>query len=138
MGGDDQHIPILQRPNPQNVLHTLDAFRQLELFAQDMSNILERVHPIINIMRMAAKTEPEIAELLRISLVERLRNLTIVVNNLSTHHPLKDKMGVDQASEILWAISSPELFSLMTVDLGWPKEKYTLWLSNTLSMLLLE
>jgi hypothetical protein len=120
------------------VLHTLDAFRQLELFAQDMSNILERVHPIINIMRSAAKTEPDIAELLRISLAERLRNLSIVVKNLSTHHPLKNKMGVDQASEILWAISSPELFGLLTVDRGWPKEKYAEWLCNTLTTLLLE
>ena len=34
-------------------------------------------------------------------------------------------------------MTSPELFQLLTVDRGWTTEKYTQWLADTLTMLLL-
>jgi len=65
VGGDDQRVSLLQRPGPQTVLQEPDPSRLLQLFAADMSGILERVAPIFAIMRVAAKTEPDIAELLK-------------------------------------------------------------------------
>jgi AcrR family transcriptional regulator len=137
VGGDDQPIPLLQRPGPQTTLQEMDPVRQLHLFAEDMAGILERVTPVFAIMRMAAKTEPDIAELLKNILEERLSNLAIFVQHLSARTPLLEGLDDTQATEIVWAISSPEVFSLLTVDRGWSKERYARWLGDTLTRLLL-
>lgn len=64
VGGDGRPIPLLQRVGPQAVLQENDPVHLLQLFAQDISGILERIAPVFEIIRMAAKTESEIADLL--------------------------------------------------------------------------
>ena len=137
VGGDDQPIPLLQRPEPQAVLQQTDPNRFLQLFAADISNVLERVAPVFAIMRVAAKTEPDIAELLKNLLAERLHNLTVVAQRLATQQALREGMNVEQAADIIWAITSPEVFSLLAVDREWVKDRYAHWLSDTLARLLL-
>jgi TetR/AcrR family transcriptional regulator of autoinduction and epiphytic fitness len=137
VGGDEQPIPLLERPGPQAVLQEHDPARQLHLFAEDIAGILTRVAPIFEIMRVAAKTEPDIAELLKNLLEERLRNLTAVVQSLSAHGPLREGLDKAQAAEIVWTITSPEVFSLLTTDRGWSRERYIRWLGDTLARLLL-
>jgi AcrR family transcriptional regulator len=137
VGGDEQPIPLMQRPGPQAVLWEQDPFRQLNLFAQDISTILERVAPIFMIMRAAAKTEPEIDGLLKKMLQQRLHNLTVFVSTLSAHSPLRPGLSAEQAAETVWAITSPDLFSLLTVDHGWSLEQFRQWLADALIRLLL-
>ena len=108
VGGDDEAIPLLQRPGPQMVLQEQDPNRQVQLFAQDMAGILQRVAPVFEIMRLAAKTEPDIAELLTNLLNERLENLGRFVRSLSAHGPLRDGLDQFQATEIVWTITSPK------------------------------
>lgn len=137
VGGDDQPVALLQRPGPQRVLRESDPKLQMQTFAQDISLILERVAPIFEIMRMAAKTEPDIAELLKKLLRERLRNLAEFVHSVTANSPLRNGLDEKQAAEIVWAIASPEVFSLLTVDRGWSRERYTQWLGEALIRLLL-
>jgi AcrR family transcriptional regulator len=137
VGGDDQPVPLLQRPGPQTVLQEPDPSRLLQLFATDISGILERVAPVFAIMRVAAKTEPDIAELLKKLLEERLRNLATVAQRLAAQNALREDLDVVQAADIIWTIASPEVFSLLTIDRGWPKDQYVRWLSDTLARLLL-
>ena len=137
VGGDDQPIPLLQRAGPQTVLREQDAVQQIHLFAQDISGILERVAPVFVIMRMAAKTEPDIADLLKNILGERLRNLGVFVERLSTRGPLREGLDIPTATEIVWTITSPEVYSLLTVDRQWSKERYVGWLGDSLVRLLL-
>jgi len=137
VGGDDEPIPLLQRPGPQTVLQEQDPIRQLHRFAQDISEILERVAPMFEIMRVAAKTEPDIAELLNHLLKERLQNMATLISRLSAHSPLREGVDIDHASEIVWTLTSPEVFSLLTVDRGWSRTQYHQWLGDSLIRLLL-
>ncbi len=137
VGGDDLPVSLMQRPGPQTVLQERNPVQQMQLFAQDMSGILERVTPVFEIMRMAAKTEPEIAELLKNLLADRLHNISIFVQHLSAHSTLLEGMDDVQAAEIVWTITSPEVFGLLTADRGWSRDRYTQWLGETLTRLLL-
>ena len=102
-----------------------------------IADILERVAPLFAIMRVAAKTEPEIAEVLKVRLGQRLRNLTAVAQRLATQKALREGLNAEQAADIIWTITSPEVFSLLTVDRGWSKERYVQWLGDALARLLL-
>ena len=137
VGGDEQPIPLLQRPGPQSVLQEKDPTRQIYRFAGDITDILERVAPVFEIMRMAAKTEPEIADLLKNILEDRLYNLGIFVQHVSANSDLREGLDEAEATEIVWSIASPEVYRLLTVDRGWSKERFSEWLGDTLTRLLL-
>jgi AcrR family transcriptional regulator len=137
VGGDDEPIALLQRPRPQAVFQEHDPRQQLHLFAQDISMILERTTPIFEIMRSAAKTEPDIADLLQNILRERLRNMVLFVQHLSEHGLSQERGGDSQAAETVWTLTSPEVFRLLTVDRAWSREQYIQWLADTLAKLLL-
>ena len=137
VGGDNLPIPLLQRSGPQAVLQENDPIRVLNLFARDISAILERVAPIFEITRIAAKTEPDIADLLKHMLDQRMQNLGAVTQHLADLGSLREGLDEAQATEIIWVITSPEVFSLLLGDRGWTKEHYVDWLSDTLIRLLL-
>jgi AcrR family transcriptional regulator len=137
VGGDEQPVPILERPGPQAVRQEPDQRRQIRLFASDMRQIMERASPIFEIMRLAAKSEPDIAALLQSRLDARLRNLSRFVEWLARNGPLRPGLSRPEASETVWALTSPDLHRLLTVDRGWPGDRYEQWLGDSLIAVLL-
>lgn len=137
VGGDDQPIPLLQRPEPQAVLRETNPIVQIRRFATNISDILERMAPIVAIMRMAAKTEPDIAIALAALLERRFENLRVFVQALAAHTNLRDGLDVDAATETVWAIAGPDVYLLLTIDRGWSKERFAQWLGDSLTRLLL-
>lgn len=137
IGGDDKDVRLLDRPDPQAVLKETDQRRQLTLFANDITKILHRAAPVFEILRIAAKTESEIAELVERLLRERLVNMNMVAKSVATNGPLRDGVSRARAAELIWSMTSPELYLLLTRDLNWIDEQYSQWLMDTLIRLLL-
>jgi AcrR family transcriptional regulator len=137
VGGDDQGMPLMQRPGPSAVLQEADPTRQIELFASDITAILLRVAPLFPILRTAAKTEHEIDGLLQTLLEGRRKNLSIFIHSLETHSPLRAGLDSEQATDLAWALSSPDVFNLLTVDRGWSADRFGAWLADSLIRLLL-
>ncbi len=137
IGGDDEPVRLLDRPDPQAVLNETDQHRQLTLFAKDITLILHRAAPVFEILRIAAKTEPEIAELVQRLLRERLVNMNMVAKQVSANGPLRDGLNRARVAELLWSLTSPELYLLFQRDLHWTDEQYTDWLKDTLIRLVL-
>ncbi len=137
LGGDDQPVSILERPEPQAVLHDTDQNRQLAMFAQGITEIMSRAAPVFEIMRCAANNESEIANLIQNLYQERLNNIRTFVHHVAANGPLRSGLDEAYASEIVWAITSPEVFQLLTVQHDWSKEKYSHWLADTFTRILL-
>jgi AcrR family transcriptional regulator len=137
VGGDDEPMHILDRPGPQQVMSEPDQRRQLQLFAAGMGEIMERVGPLFGVMRGAATTEPEIAALLQSLLSARRENLGMFVQGLVQNGPLRAGLSADEATDTVWTLTSAEVHHLLRVDSGWPLERYTQWLGDTLILVLL-
>jgi AcrR family transcriptional regulator len=137
VGGDDQPVRVLERPEPQRIFQETDQGRQLAGFARDITRILERAAPIFEAIRIAAKTDPEMDQRLKRMLEERLENMTALASHIAKNGPLRNGVDVPAAGEIIWALTSPEIFLLFTRDRGWSPEKYAAWLEESLKRLLL-
>jgi AcrR family transcriptional regulator len=137
VGGDDQRIRIIDRPETQAALHETDSTRLITLFSQRMAVVMSRAAPVFEITRIAAKTEPEIARRLKHIYEERLTNMGTIVKHIAANGPLRDGMDEAHAAEIVWLNSSPEMFQLLIEYRGWSKEEYAAWLAETLIRLLL-
>jgi AcrR family transcriptional regulator len=106
---------------------------QIRLFAADVSARLERVGPVLE--ALAAAGEPELAELRANVDRDRLAGLRRFVSALERHGPLR--LDGEAAAETVWALASPELHTLLRGRRGWPPERYTVWLGETLAAALL-
>lgn len=130
--GDEAPEPILERVAPQQVRLEQDQRRQIALFARDMTAIMERVGPLFGVLRAAAVVEPDIAELLQHLLRSRRANLLQFAGWVAERGPLRAGLTVEGAGDAVWVFSSAEVHQLLTVDLGWPAERFTAWLTDAL------
>ncbi len=137
IGGDDQPLPILERPEPQRVRHEPDQRQQLRMMAHGIREIVERAGPIFDVMRGAAAADPRIAALYRQLQEERLRNITTVTAWVAEKGPLRSGLTVAAAADIVWTLTSTDVHRLLTVDRGWTGDQYAQWLGDTLIALLL-
>jgi hypothetical protein len=98
---------------------------------------MERAAPVFAIMRIAAKTEPDIAKLLHQLLQERRQNMEIIIERVAAHGGLRDGIDSALAADTLWTLTSAEVFQLLTIDRGWSRDQYVQWLADSLIRLLL-
>lgn len=137
IGGDEQPVGVLERPEPQRMRDEPDQRRQLEMMAQGIRGILERAGPIFDVVRGAASVDPEIAELYRQLQEERLRNMTRVVGWVAEKGPLRGGLTVDDGADIVWMLTSADVHRLLRVERGWTGERYERWLADSLIAALL-
>ena len=133
----EENIPMLERAGPKAVAQEHDQRRQLQMFAQVVASNLEGAAPIAEIMQVAAKTEADIDKLVQNLNKQRWQHMAVAVQQIVTNGPLQEKMDEADATDIVWTLTSPEVFLLLTRDRGWSKEKYAEWLADTLIRALL-
>lgn len=131
IGGDDQPIGVLERPDPLRMRDELDQRRQLEMMAEGIRKIMERAGPVFTVVR-AAVADPEIATRYERLQEDRLRNMTRVVGWVAARGPLREGLSTAEAADIMWMLTSADVHRLLTIDRGWTMEQYERWLGDTM------
>ena len=133
----EEHLPVLERPSVKAVTQERDPRRQLEMFAEVVAGNLEGAALIGEIMNVAAKTEPDIRELVDRLNKQRWQNMAFAVKQFTANGPLREKDEA-AATDTVWTLTSPEVFLLLTCERGFSKKKYAEWLADKLTRALLE
>jgi AcrR family transcriptional regulator len=108
-----------------------DAARRLAELVDYSCRILARTRPIHAIIRGAADKEAFAAELGHRLLQQRLRDQTERIQRFLAAD-LAPELSVTEAGERYCALASPELYSLITIDLGWTADRHRDWLTALL------
>jgi AcrR family transcriptional regulator len=137
VGGDDQPLGVLDRPEPQRVRREPSQRRQLAAFAADVTAIIERSRPVDDIIRSAAAVDGEIATMRSRLHETRYQNMQQFVGWLAANGPLREGLSQADAAAIVWSLTSPEIHRLLRVDRAWSPERYSEWLAETLTRTLL-
>jgi AcrR family transcriptional regulator len=132
-GGDPRPVP--EQEGPRALAAETDQHEQLRLFAADIAGRLERAAPLAAVVAAAARSEPELGDLLARLHDTRRRNLATVVDALAANGPLRIPAG--EALDTVWALTSPELHQLLVRVRGWKRRRYAEWLGETLAAALL-
>jgi len=137
VGGGEAELDLLARAGPQAVRREPDQRAQLAAFAADVSSIIERARPVDDIIRGAAAVDSDIAALRGENEAYRYRNMRQLVAWLAAKGPLRDGLSEDDAAAIVWAMTSPEVHGKLRVARGWSAGRYTAWLKESLTRILL-
>jgi AcrR family transcriptional regulator len=102
-----------------------------------MAEVSPLVSPLLLLVRAAAEAEPELASLLRESDERRLSRMKQNARVLARRGFLREGMSVDEAAEIMWAYTSPELYDLLVVRRNWTAAKLGAFAAEALAASLL-
>jgi AcrR family transcriptional regulator len=109
------------------VAHLPDPSQRLAKMVEYSCRILARTRPIHAIIRGAADKEASAAALGRRLLKERLATQTARIDRYLAGH-LRPGLSIAEAGERYCALASPELYHLLTAELGWSAGHHQEWL----------
>ena len=137
IAGDDQDVPVGQRPEVRSLLESADPTAQLAGFVAISAQINERIAPLYGILVSAAGADPEAAAQLEELTVQRQRGQKAIARSLARGGALRSDLRERDAADLIHALLSPELYRLLVVDRSWSPARYAVWLESTLSAQLL-
>jgi AcrR family transcriptional regulator len=87
------------------------------------TEVAPRTVPIVLLIRSAAAADPEMADLLAEVDQQRLRRMEGNARTLHERGDLRDGTTLEHARDVLWTVSSPELYELLVVRRGWSMDR---------------
>jgi AcrR family transcriptional regulator len=134
--GDDDPLPLSERPAYRAVLDEPDPARRLELVAHHARNVRARTGMLPEIVRLAAPADEQIA-----ALWARFEHELYDVGMRKVAESL-DREGmlavdVDTATDILGTMIHPAPYLLLVERRGWSLDRYERWLAAGLQAQLL-
>ncbi len=131
--GDDEDVPMADRPQVRTLLAERDPRQQLAGFVAITAQVNARVAPLYRVLVSAAGTDPDAAALLDTLTAQRQQGQRLVARALARAGALQPGMRERDAADIIHALLSPELYRLLVIDRGWKPERYQPWLTQTLA-----
>ena len=130
--GDEEPVPVGDRPWFRAVLEEPDPERQLRLNIRNAKLVRARVGPLLEVVRRAAATDSEVAELWTRIQAEFYDNQRSVIEVLAAKKALRPRLDVACASDILWTLNHPDLYWLLVNERGWTPDQHEEWLAGVL------
>ena len=137
IAGDDEDVPMAQRPHVRSLLAASDPGAQLAGFVAVAVDVNRRVAPIHRVLLGAAEVDPEPAALLGELTRQRQEGQRMIARSLAGAGALRPGLTEGDAADVIHALLSPELYRLLVVDRSWKLDRYERWLAATLTEQLL-
>jgi hypothetical protein len=102
---------------------------RIRVAAQFAASVYRRTVAVENLLRHAAPTDDEIAELVRTAREQRRDDTAAAFALIMGRAPTPPER------DGFWAITSPEVYLLLVEQSGWTDEQYEAWLAATLERL---
>jgi len=132
VAGDDEPVPIHQRERAARIKSEANPVRKLELYADGLLGTLTRSAWLQLVARAAAEIDPDMRDIWEQMTSGRLFGMGILATNLSEGGYLRPGVSKEEARDVLWAYTSPELYQLMVLMRGWSGSRYRNWIVRSL------
>jgi AcrR family transcriptional regulator len=126
IAGDDDPVPIMDRPWMRDVLTNPDGAAAITVFIDNASLVMERVSPLYGVVRAAAG-DPEVGELLAHNKQVRHEGFSLVVEAVASRPGFTTELSVDDAVGVLYTLQSEETYALMVTEHGWTSRQWRDW-----------
>jgi len=127
------------------VQHLLDQLRasqeplqRVELVVLITRQVYESLASQLELLRTAGVVAPELADLARQVELRRRHNQTYLITYLQEQGVLRNGLSSEEATDVLWTLTSYEVYRMLVIERRWPSGRYETWLTNLLIQQLLQ
>jgi TetR/AcrR family transcriptional regulator, regulator of autoinduction and epiphytic fitness len=135
-GGDAQPIAFGDRPDVRAARAQPDPIALIQAFARIGRDFMERSSAIMHVLATAAQVDPDAAQLLEDIRRQRHTGQSRIVAGLAALGALDPELRFSDATDITYAVLSPDVHRILTTERGWTPAQYEQWLNRSLGMLL--
>ena len=137
VAGDHDEVSIRDREPVHSIMAEPDPHEKLRLWAASYASIAARTTPLRVLVRNAAAGDPGVADVYATLNRERHVGMSEFARHLADGGWLRDDITVNEAADVLWGVSSPEIWELFVLDRGWKTKRMQGWIADTLDRALL-
>lgn len=132
VAGPDEPVPIKDQAWVAQLRDERDRDRRIESVARATCRIHGRSAGAIGVLRAAAHADTEIAALWDEAQAQRRADVEMLIPLLAELGPVPPPREV---ADVVYALTSPELYDLFVRHSGWAPEQFEQWLMNALRAL---
>lgn len=135
--GEEQPVPVAQRPWMQEMLTATSGQRILALGVEHGTDIFERAAPLWPAVT-AAVADPHVAQYWRGVAANRRAGQRRMVARLDELGALRDGLDVNRATDLVVVLFGHDVFRGMVIEAGWSVPDYKAWIFPTLVQQLMQ
>jgi len=133
IAGDDEPVPITERPEAQAIQAEPDVRRKIALYVEGATRRGQRSAKVQILIRDGRHVDDTLEEVWQNLLRERLTGMTMLATHFHGTGQLHPDLDVDEVRDTLWTYISVELYELLVLNRGWPLPRYTTWLTHAIT-----
>jgi AcrR family transcriptional regulator len=116
----------------REAMHTADPRERIRFPARIARRIYESEHSVLDLLRGAGAVAPALAQSESERECTRYDAQGGMIQYLVRSRSLRRGLDPQHARDILWSLTSRDLYRLLVRDRGWTAQQYEDWLANTL------
>jgi AcrR family transcriptional regulator len=133
LAGDDEPIPMIDRPAIQQINAEPDPYRALTMYAGFVTDMGGRVAKLYIALRSAAEVDAEAHELFWRWEAERLQLLRSgPVPMFVRKKVLRTRLRPAEAADVMAMLTSPSVYHHLVIRQGWSQARFRRWMTSTL------
>jgi len=136
--GDDEPVPLLDRPHVREGHTEPDARRILAGYVRSTGAIQARIARLVAVAEAAAGTDAEVRAMTADGQAQRLRGMMVFAQVLASRGALRPGLTVSEAADILWVFGGPGVYHRFVIEQGWSAQRFEEWLHDALTSLLID
>jgi AcrR family transcriptional regulator len=132
VAGDDEPVPMLERPIVQQIVTAPDGRAKAAIFAAHLRGSAQRTADVQSVIEAAASTDAEMAALWQKLMAQLSTGMGLAVQGFRDQGVLRPGLTVDRATDLLWWYAGPWAYRGLVTTRGWTDDEYEEWLARTL------
>ena len=133
LAGDDDPVPVAERPAMLAVRDEPDARRKIALFAAGLAQRQARSALVTILIRDGRHVDDSLAPVWAKLRDEGLAGMTALGRHLIETGQLRPGLDLAEVRDVLWNYLAIDHYERLVLSQGWPPERYERWLAEAIT-----
>ncbi len=133
VAGDDEPVPVAERPAMQAVRDEPDVRRQIAMFADGLAQRQARSARVQILIRDGRHVDDSLAPIWEKMHDEGLTGMTALGRRLLETGQLRDGIELGEVRDVLWNYLAIDHYERLVLTQGWSLERYSRWLADAIT-----
>jgi len=133
IAGDDEPVPVADRPEIQAMRDEPDARRKIAMYAGGLAQRQARSAKVQILIRDGRHVDDSLAPVWAKLYDEGMAGMTMLGRHLLDTGQLRDGIGLDEVRDLLWNYLAIDHYERLVLTQGWPLQRYAQWLAHAMT-----
>jgi len=133
IAGDDQPVPVAERPAQLAIQDEPDVRRKIEMFAAGLAERQARSAKVQILIRDGRHVDDSLAPVWAKLADEGLSGMTMLGRHLLGTGQLREGIDLAEVRDVLWNYLQIDAYERLVLTQGWPLHKYERWLAHAIA-----